>query len=265
MTAALIVWTLVQLLVLGGLAENRTQQGLYADLREALARQTAPLGGQIEPGTPVALLSIPTIGLEQVVIEGTASGDLQAGPGHRRDTALPGQEGISVLYGKALTFGAPFRSVPRLQEGDGIQVTAAQGVYTYRVDGVRRAGDPTLGALDEGEGRLTLVTMEGSGLLGSFAPDRTVYVDATLVGEAAVPPAGRPSGVPDAEKALAVDVGVLPTLVLVVQALLLAVGAVLWARSRVPGRALWVLGSPVVAAAAWLVVDHVARLLPNLL
>lgn len=264
MLAALAAWTALQLLVLGALSENRAQQNLYADLRQTLARQTAPLGGEIEAGAPVALLEIPTLGVEDVVVEGTASGDLQAGPGHRRDTVLPGQAGISILYGKALTYGAPFRSVPSLRPGDGIQVTTAQGEYTYRVDGVRREGDPTLGALGDGEARLTLVTMEGTGALAAVSPTRTVYVDATLVGEAATGPA-RVAAIPAAEKALAVDPGVLPMLALVLQVLLLVVAATAWVRPRLPGRALWLIAVPPLVALAWLSVDSAAQLLPNLL
>lgn len=262
--AVLAAWAAFQVAVLGALSENRDQQNLYADLRQTLARQTAPLGGEIEPGTPVALVEIPTLGLTEVVVEGTASGDLRAGPGHRRDTVLPGQAGISILYGKALTYGAPFRSVPNLRPGDGIQVTTAQGEFTYRVHGVRREGDPTLGALSAGEARLTLVTMEGTGALAAISPDRTVYVDATLVGDAAVGPA-RVAAVPAAEKALAVDPGALPMLVLALQLLLLAVAARAWAEPRVPRATLRVIALPTLVALTWLSVDQAAQLLPNLL
>lgn len=261
---ALAAWAVLQLVVLGGLSEARAQQTLYAELRQALARQIAPLGGEIAPGTPVALLKIPTIGLEQVVVEGTASGDLQAGPGHRRDSALPGQAGVSLLYGKALTYGAPFRSITQLREGDGITVTTAQGEFTYRVDQVRRQGDLTLGTLGKGEGRLTLVTMEGTGPLAAISPSRTVYVDATLVGDAAVG-AGRLSGVPPAEKALGVDTGALPLLVLLLQALLLATAATTWLRGRQRRPVVWVLTTPILVVCAWLVLDTASRLLPNLL
>lgn len=263
--AAMAAWAAFQVLVLGGVSESRSQQVHYGQLREQLARQTAPLGGLIEPGVPVALLTIPTLGLEQVVVEGTASGDLQAGPGHRRDTVLPGQAGVSIVYGKGLTYGAPFRAVPTLREGDGIQVVTGQGEYTYRVDGVRREGDPTLGALEAGEGRLTLVTLEGSGPLAALMPSRTVYVDATLVGDAATAPAGRPAAIPDAERALAIDPGVLPTLVLALQAVALVLAGAVWLLPRLPGRAAWVLAAPLLAATTWFAVDRAVQLLPNLL
>lgn len=263
--ASLCGWFLLQVLVLSGLEESRAQNVLYSQLREELAAQTAPTGGAIEPGSPVAVLDVPTLGLQQVVVEGTASGDLQAGPGHRRDTVLPGQAGVSIVYGRAATYGGPFRSVMTLRPGDGIRVTTGQGEFVYRVDAIRRAGDPAPGALASGGGRLTLVTVEGSGVLAAVAPSSTVYVDATLQGDAVTGPAGRPGAVPDAEKALGRDTSVLPELALALQGLLLAVGAASVLRTRLPGRVTWVLTVPVLVALAWAVVDAGVQLLPNLL
>ncbi len=263
--AALAGWALVQVLVLGGLAHQRSQDVLRDDLRLRLAAQTLPTGGYVEPGSPVALLQIPTLGLEEVVVEGTASGDTMAGPGHRRDTVLPGQAGVAVVYGRATTYGAPFRSVPRLREGDGIVATTAQGEYTYRVDRVRREGDPLPSAPATGSGRLTLVTTEGHGGAVALTGFSTVYVDATIVGDAAIPPAGRPAAVPPAEKAMGADTDALPLLVLYLQGLLVAVVGTVLLRRRLPARALWPIASPVLAMFAWLATDAAARLLPNLL
>ena len=49
-----------------------------------------------------------------VVVEGTTPGEPDAGPGHLRDTPLPGQAGVSVVFGRRATFGAPFASLPQL-------------------------------------------------------------------------------------------------------------------------------------------------------
>lgn len=262
--AALAAWAVLQVLLLGGLSHARAQDVLRSELREQLAAQTAPTGGVIEPGSPVALLAIPTLGLEEVVVEGTAASDTMAGPGHRRDTALPGQVGVSIVYGRATAYGAPFRAVPLLREGDGIVVTTAQGEFTYRVDGVRREGDPLPPVPADGGARLTLVTTEGSGPLAALTQFTSVYVDATLVGDAAVGPAGRPATIPEAEKAMNGDLGALPVLVLALQGLLLGVVGAALLRGRLPGRAVWVLAGPVVAAFAWWSTDTAARLLPNL-
>ncbi len=263
--AIVAAWLLVQVLVLGGLSQSRAQTVLRGEIRQQLAAQTAPLGGAIDPGSAVALLTIPTLGLSQTVVEGTAPGDLMAGPGHRRDTVLPGQAGVSLLYGRSSTYGAPFRSVTSLRTGDGISVTTAQGEFVYRVDGVRRQGDPLPVPLAADGARLTLVTTEGQGGFAALSPSRTVYVDATIVGEPATGPAGRPAAVPDAEKALGTDRGVLPVLALALTGLLLAVAALTALRLRgVPGRVLWVVGLPVVTALGWLVSDVAVQLLPNL-
>lgn len=262
--AACCAWLLLQLFPLGALEQSRAQRMLYAELREQLAAQTAPTGGAIAPGEPVALLTIPTLGLQQVVVEGTSSGDLLAGPGHRRDTVLPGQAGTSIVYGRAATYGAPFRQVGSLQEGDGIQVTTGQGEFVYRVDRVRRTGDPTPPALAAGEARLTLVSAEGSGLLAALTPDTTVYVDATLQADA-VGGTGRPSSIPDSERAMAVDTTVLPALALALQGVLAAATATTLLRRRMPVAVLWMIIAPVLLALAWVAGDLAALLLPNLL
>jgi sortase A len=261
---SLCAWFALQLLVLGGFEQARSQQMLYAQLRVQLADQTAPLGGAIPVGDPVALLSVPTLGLQQVVVEGTASGDLLAGPGHLRSTVLPGQAGVSVLFGRAATYGAPFRSLPSLRAGDGIEVTTGQGRFVYRVDDVRRAGDPLPAPPATGGGRLTLVTTVGHGLAGALAPSEVVYVDATLRGAAAVGEPGRPASVPAAEAPLGIDTAVLPVLAFALQGLLLAVVGTVLLRRRVPSRVLWIIAVPVLVGLAWVTTDALVRLLPNL-
>ena len=135
MLSVVCTWVVLQVLFLGGLSQERDQSALYQRFRGELAAATAPTGGTIAPGAPVALLVVPSLGLEQVVVEGTASGDLLAGPGHRRDTVLPGQTGVSLLYGRTRSYGAPFAKITSLQAGDQIVTQTAQGRSTFRVEG----------------------------------------------------------------------------------------------------------------------------------
>lgn len=251
----LVGWLVLHTVALDALSQGRAQDVLRSQLREQLAGQTAPLG-TTEPGKPVALLRIPTLGLEQVVVEGTASGDLRSGPGHRRDTVLPGQKGVSVLFGKSLTSGAPFRSIGTLVPGDGIEVTTAQGVFLYRVDGVRRAGDP----IPTSPVRLTLVTAD----VESLMPNGVVYVDATLQQDPAIG-TGRVGKVPEPEKEMGIDPGCLPLLSLSLAFLVAGVAGVAALWRRLPAGVLWTLGAPVVVAGLWAVGAQVGRLLPNLL
>ncbi|WP_180936052.1 class E sortase [Nocardioides ungokensis] len=196
MFALLCLWTAAQMLFLGNLSHERAQELLYREFRTQLAGATAPLGPIVPVGDPVAVVSAPTVGLEQVVVEGTASGDTLAGPGHRRDTPLPGQEGTSVVYGRASTYGGPFHTLTGLRPGDPVTVAAAQGKLTFTVLDVRRAGDPLPQPVEPGRARLTLVTAEGSGRLASIAPKDVVYVDAEARKAFPAPP-GRPRRFPN--------------------------------------------------------------------
>lgn len=251
------------LLVLSPVQHDRSQAVLYAQARQQLAKISMPTGGIIKAGEPVAVLEIPGLRLTQVVVEGTAGGQLASGPGHRRTTPLPGQPGTSVLMGRAETFGGPFRHITKLQGGDEINATTGQGRFTYRVDGIRRAGDPTPPPLPKGAGRMVLVSAEGADFTG---PNQTVFVDATLLSDTVAPPSRRPKMQTPEEAPLASDSGALMDFVLSLQALVLAVGLFAWARNSWGRWETWLVGMPVVLAATWLVYKSGAvALLPNLL
>nr|WP_246416141.1 sortase [Nocardioides luti] len=252
------------MLVLGVVSQHREQDLLYGRFRTDLASATAPIGPIVPVGDPVALLSIPHLGLQQVVVEGTASGDTLAGPGHRRDTVLPGQEGTSVVYGRASTYGGPFGHLPELRVGDAIQVVMAQGTKKFVVSGIRRAGDPLPTPPKAGAARLTLVTAEGTGRLAALAPESAVYVDADAKKAFPAPP-GRPTAVPETEKAMAADRGAIPLLTLCLALLLALTLGVIAARQRWSTALVWVVASPLALALSWATTDVVMRLLPNLI
>lgn len=259
-------WFVVYAVALTPVEESHRQAVLYHALREDLALQTAPLGGQIAPGTPVALLDVPAAGIaDAVVVEGTASGDLMNGPGHKRDTVLPGQIGVSVLYGRASLFAGPFGGISGLHTGDTIKATTGQGVFTYVVKGIRRAGDPFPQPLAVGAGRLTLVSAEGNGRFGFLAPQAVVYVDAELNGQAQPTLPGRPAAVPKAEQAMKGDPSALLPLALALPLLLGAIVFVVWSRNRWGGWQTWVIGVPILVAALWATSQAAVQLLPNLL
>jgi len=267
MIAIVCLWMAAQMLFLGSISQHRAQDLLYGELRHVLAGppdKAPPIGPIVPVGDPVALLTIPSIGLEQVVVEGTASGDLLAGPGHRRDTPLPGQVGTSVVYGRGATYGGPFAHITDLSAGDDITVVGAQGTKRFQVLDVRYAGDPLPQPAAEGTARLTLVTAQGSGRLGPISPQSVVYVDAEAK-KGYPAPSGRPAAVPDSEKAMAADDGALPLLALCLALLLALTLGVVAARQRWSTVLVWVIASPVAIALSWATTDVVMRLLPNLI
>ncbi|TDE01827.1 class E sortase [Jiangella asiatica] len=284
--AVVLLGFIVHVVLLSQLQHTRDQQTAYADFRADLANAVAPVGQLAPPelpepgpvgeeqdeeepdrlmalGTPVAVLEIPALGLSEVVFEGTTSDVMRSGPGHRRDTVLPGQEGTSVIMGRQTTYGGPFGRIHTLQPGDQITVVTGQGEHLYRVIGVRREGDPLLPPAEDGEGRLTLVTADGRPLM----PSGVLRVDAELVSDPhpAPPRVLGSASLSEAEQTMAADDGAWYPLVLLGEALVLAVAGVVWTRLRLGRWQAWVVGIPVLAAIGLTTADQIARLLPNLL
>lgn len=262
--AVVCAWVVLQLLVLGGVAHDRAQHVLYAQFRTDLASATAPVGGVIEPGTAVSTLTVKRHGISEVVVEGTASSQTLDGPGHRRDTVLPGQPGTSVVYGRSSTFGAPFGGLADLRVGDTITTVTGQGRAAYEVSGVRRAGDPLPQPLVPGQGRLVLVGAEGQGRLAALSPGAVIYVDAELVSTPHEAGPARMTAVPAAEQPMGRDTSVLPLLALVLAGLGVLAGVATYARARLGRARAWVLLSAPVVALAWIATDLGMSLLPNL-
>lgn len=255
--------------VLGSMRHARDQRTAYATLRGQLANATAPVAGiddrgrLLQPGTPVAVLDAPQIGLREVVVEGTSADVLASGPGHRRDTVWPGQAGTSVLMGRQSAYGGPFAALTDLRTGQVITVTTGQGRSAYRVTAVRRAGDPQPAPLAVGKGRLTLVTADGP----AYRPTGALRVDADLVTAPfeGAGPAIATSVLPKADVAMASDTAAWILVVLWGQLLLLALAATAWARYRWGRWQTWLVAIPVIGAIGLGLSDELARTLPNLL
>jgi LPXTG-site transpeptidase (sortase) family protein len=252
------------------LAYDRAQHDIYANFRAALAGATAPTGPTqptnpsqlLTPGTPVAVLSIPEIGLRAVVLEGTSGQVLANGPGHLRDTVLPGQAGLSEIMGRRAAYGGPFGKLSTLAPDQTFTVTTGQGVATYRVLDVRRPGDiePPLTA---GQGRLELITADGP----PFAPSGVLRVDADLVSKPwPAPPMVVTAGdVSSSERVLGTDPLAWVPLVLWGQALVLTVGLLAWMAARWGRWQTWIVAVPVVTYIGVSICEEVTRLLPNLM
>lgn len=248
---------------------HRSQELAYADLRDGLARATVPVGqldqkqNLVEAGTPIALLEIPSLGLTEVVFEGSTSQVLRSGPGHRRDTVMPGQAGTSVVMGRQLTYGRPFGTLDDLQPGDRILVTTGQTRSTFQVFGLRRAGDPLPEPLATGQGRLELMTADGLELF----PSGVLHVDAQLTSEVQTTPSKvlAEQALPDTERAMGGDRDAW-FIAFFFGAFFLAGCAGMWWLWTTWGRwHAWVVGTPVLLALGVTLADRVMDALPNLL
>lgn len=244
-------------LVLGSpIQQARAQENLFQRLDGDLGLAVTPVDGVIPVGTPVALLEISRLGVTQVVVEGTSSGLLMAGPGHRRDTPLPGQAGVSVLLGRSGLYGAPFSVLGDLRRGDQIVVTTGQARSTFAVVSRR---DSTQSIPPPTEAAATLVLSTASPPL---APDRSVIVTAELT-SGLLPGRVDRTAIIDAERSLSPDQGAALPVMLWAQALVGVVVATSWAYLRWLRWPAYVISTPILLAVLWNLYENLAKLLPN--
>ena len=141
-------------------------------------------------GEAMAQIQIPSIGLDEIVVEGTGVDDLRKGPGHYAWTPLPGQPGNVSIAGHRTTYGAPFADIGKLRPGDKIFVQTVQGEFEYEV---LAQSDPTRGNIivtpdradlltDQGDNRLTLTSCHPR-----FSSRQRIVVQARLIGNPVVP------------------------------------------------------------------------------
>lgn len=85
-------------------------------------------------GDPVARLTIPKIDLYDVyIVEGVRMDDLKKGPGHFKETPLPGQLGNAAIAGHRTTWDHPFLDLDQLEPGDRITTVTIYGTFVYEV------------------------------------------------------------------------------------------------------------------------------------
>lgn len=131
------------------------------ELRRSWEAHPAPSeGGNIAVGDGLARIFAPAIGLDAIVVQLASLDDahnLKRGPGHIPGTAYPGQPGNCVISGHRTTYGAPFRHIEELREGDEIVLVTAGNRHIYSVYEQRIVQPSDLTVLEqEGEPKLTL-------------------------------------------------------------------------------------------------------------
>ena len=135
-----------------------------------------PGPSKVEPapparGEPVALLTIPRIGLSTVVLEGTGAGELKRGPGHISRTPLPGEGGNFAVAGHRDSLFRPLRSI---RVDDVVDVSCAGREYRYRVVSTEIVTPKDVGVLaSTGRDTLTLVPCCPFDFVGA-APQRFI-------------------------------------------------------------------------------------------
>jgi sortase A len=131
------------------------------------------------PGTPLAELTIPSVGLSAAVLHGSDAHTLSLGLGHIENTPLPGESGNVAIAGHRDSFFRPLRKV---KVGDDILLDTPEERLHYRVSSLRVVNSHEVGVIGPTKDpTLTLVTCYPFWFIGN-APDRFV-VRATRVEE----------------------------------------------------------------------------------
>ena len=167
----------------GALARDRARTAWDAEqARLAVAAVSASLDSLAAPavapprGASVARLTIPRIGLDEIVVEGVEDRQLNAGPGHLPGTPLPGFKGNSVISAHR---DRHFRDLDEVKIGDVVETQSRYATVKWVVKEIRVVGSGAPALFSSDEPVLTLTTCWPVRYLGS-APDRLLITAVPL-------------------------------------------------------------------------------------
>ncbi|MDQ4069633.1 MAG: class E sortase [Actinomycetota bacterium] len=271
-----------------GLHHDRAQKRLRSEFARQLAAPAAAdpapassapttaapttVAAPLVEGEAAAVIGIPKIGLDQVVVEGVGVEDLKKGVGHYPDTKMPGEKGNSALAGHRTTYGAPFNKLDELVAGDAINVTTRAGTFRYDVTEKKVVTPDTVSVLDDTpDNRLTLTTCHPK-----YSAEQRLIVIGHLVGppigEQAEPVPATETTTPPRSRELAAGVnrpglsgaGAENRPAIAWAILAATVWLAAWAIGRWTGRkwTAYLVGAPVFFVVLFMFFENVARLLP---
>jgi len=122
-----------------------------------ISSQSVPINSLPEPDGFPGYISIPQIGLNSAVLEGTEFVNFD--PSHLVESRTPNQPGNVAIFGHRVSHGREFQNLDKLGENSLVYLTIGTKVYTYRVTGVdiRVPSDPLLYASTSNDQTLSLV------------------------------------------------------------------------------------------------------------
>ena len=85
------------------------------------------------PGEPLTRLRVDRLGIDVVVAEGSDAETLNLGPGHLRESALPGSPGNSIIAGHR---DGAFGQLRAARLGDVIELNDGNGPLRYRISSI---------------------------------------------------------------------------------------------------------------------------------
>jgi sortase A len=241
------------------LAEARSQ--------DALKKEFKLIPGEIDPkkalppspeGEAIAVIKLPAIDVEKLVVEGVGVAELKQAPGHYPGTPLPGQPGNAAIAGHRTTYGAPFNQLDKMKVGDPVIISTKQGTFRYETTELKVVSPKQVEVLDPTpDNRLTLTTCNPR-----YSASQRLVLIAALKGPAAAPSPETKRVAIQHEEGLSGD----PTARTPAILWGLAAGAV-WLAAYLVGRKWrkwpsYLIGAPVFFVFLFIFFENFARLLP---
>jgi sortase A len=106
-----------------------------AALRRSVEREARRFRRDADQGDAIGRISIPRLGLDMVVVNGTDAGTLKKGPGRDQRTFMPGEGELVYVAGHRTTYSAPFSDIDDLRRGDRVALRVPYATLVYRITG----------------------------------------------------------------------------------------------------------------------------------
>ncbi len=171
-TTGLIILTVIGVQLLrGAIARERARAGWTTMMSAASISSVPSLNmTRVSAGAPVVRVIIPSIRLDEVVVEGLSDKDLWAGPGHMPGTVFPGENGNSVISAHR---DRHFHRLDDLRVGEMVETQTPTMNVMWRVTTRRVVSRDARVIRESSEPMLTLTTCWPTRYLGP-APDRLI-------------------------------------------------------------------------------------------
>jgi sortase A len=86
-------------------------------------------------GDAIGRISVPRMGVDLVLVNGTDHDTLTKGPGRDARTAMPGEGKLVYIAGHRTTYLAPFSHIDHLRKGDRVTLTMPYATFSYSISG----------------------------------------------------------------------------------------------------------------------------------
>lgn len=88
----------------------------------------------IEVGDEIGKITVPSLNIEGIIVEGTDDQQIKHNVGHFEGTSMPGEKGNFAIAGHSSTiYNNIFNNMHKIKVGDEMVITALNGEFKYRV------------------------------------------------------------------------------------------------------------------------------------